>query len=328
MISRRGSRQTSCSRPRPRSSSRCSTSPGSSRGSWTSRAACARSTISLSSSADIRGTRCSTGPSGRRRGGGAPNRFKRGSERRRSGQPPARCFARGLQYWLADGTERIVDFAMHPIRDTSGRSGFSTRPGSTSPTELARRRLLGTPRRGTRDRPRTPARPPAGSLEPAARGVVRRPIRRRQRRARGRRGLVRRVRARRRPCRRTVGDVVGHGLNAAASMGQLRTALAALAEYAASPGELLMQLDRFLTRTGASDYATVSYGVLDPANGSSNMPRQAIHRSSLSRPPEIPAGSTMPDRRPSLATVNATEPDPPDLCCWKRAPSSFCTRMV
>jgi serine phosphatase RsbU (regulator of sigma subunit) len=49
-------------------------------------------------------------------------------------------------------------------------------------------------------------------------------------------------------------------------MGQLRTALAALAEYAASPGELLMQLDRFLTRTGASDFATVCYGVLDPAN--------------------------------------------------------------
>ena len=34
----------------------------------------------------------------------------------------------------------------------------------------------------------------------------------------------------------TVGDVVGHGLGAAAAMGQLRTALAALAEHADGPG--------------------------------------------------------------------------------------------
>ena len=33
-------------------------------------------------------------------------------------------FRQELQYWLADGSERIVDFAMHPIRDGSGAVAF------------------------------------------------------------------------------------------------------------------------------------------------------------------------------------------------------------
>ena len=65
----------------------------------------------------------------------------------------------------------------------------------------------------------------------------------------------------------TVGDVVGHGLAAAAAMGQMRTALAALARYTDSPGELLTRLDTFVATTGTTDFATVCYGVLDPATG-------------------------------------------------------------
>jgi hypothetical protein len=42
-----------------------------------------------------------------------------------------------------------------------------------------------------------------------------------------------------------VGDVVGHGLEAAAAMGQLRTAVAALGPDCASPVDLLDQLDEF-----------------------------------------------------------------------------------
>ena len=33
-------------------------------------------------------------------------------------------FREELRYWLADGSERIVDFAMHPIRDRSGAVAF------------------------------------------------------------------------------------------------------------------------------------------------------------------------------------------------------------
>jgi len=33
-------------------------------------------------------------------------------------------FREELRYWLADGSERVVDFAMHPIRDRSGKVAF------------------------------------------------------------------------------------------------------------------------------------------------------------------------------------------------------------
>jgi anti-sigma regulatory factor (Ser/Thr protein kinase) len=50
-------------------------------------------------------------------------------------------------------------------------------------------------------------------------------------------------------------------------MGKLRTALVALTEYADSPGELLTRLDRFLAQNRTTEFATVCYGVLDPATG-------------------------------------------------------------
>lgn len=63
-----------------------------------------------------------------------------------------------------------------------------------------------------------------------------------------------------------VGDVVGHGLDAAVAMGQLRTALVALAP-AHPPAALLTELDAFLARTGVSDFASVCVAVYDPASG-------------------------------------------------------------
>lgn len=63
-----------------------------------------------------------------------------------------------------------------------------------------------------------------------------------------------------------VGDVVGHGLDAAAAMGKLRTAAAALAPER-SPQALLEALDAFTYRTQATDFATLSYALYDPATG-------------------------------------------------------------
>ena len=65
----------------------------------------------------------------------------------------------------------------------------------------------------------------------------------------------------------TVGDVVGHGLAAAAAMGQLRPALTAIAQYADRPGEVLAGLDAFIASTEVTDFVTVCYGVLDPTTG-------------------------------------------------------------
>jgi serine phosphatase RsbU (regulator of sigma subunit) len=64
-----------------------------------------------------------------------------------------------------------------------------------------------------------------------------------------------------------VGDVVGHGLEAAAAMGQLRTAVAALAPDCASPTQLLDALDDFARRSKGMRFSTACYATLDPASG-------------------------------------------------------------
>jgi GAF domain-containing protein/anti-sigma regulatory factor (Ser/Thr protein kinase) len=64
-----------------------------------------------------------------------------------------------------------------------------------------------------------------------------------------------------------IGDVVGHGLNAAALMGQLRTALRAYALEGHGPGATLELVDRFVQAMGEYAMATAAYGVFDPETG-------------------------------------------------------------
>jgi PAS domain S-box-containing protein len=64
-----------------------------------------------------------------------------------------------------------------------------------------------------------------------------------------------------------VGDVVGHGLEAAATMGRLRAALVALTARADTPGQLLTELDHFARRPGGTPFATACCAVLDPETG-------------------------------------------------------------
>jgi PAS domain S-box-containing protein len=65
-----------------------------------------------------------------------------------------------------------------------------------------------------------------------------------------------------------VGDVVGRGLNAAASMGQLRSALGALAVRSDAPGVVLEMLDRFAERIDGGEAATAAFAIIDTACGS------------------------------------------------------------
>ncbi|MEU7725605.1 SpoIIE family protein phosphatase [Streptomyces sp. NPDC040724] len=60
-----------------------------------------------------------------------------------------------------------------------------------------------------------------------------------------------------------IGDVMGSGINAAASMGQLRTATRTLAELALDPPQVLQQLDR-TTAALEETIATCVYVVYDP----------------------------------------------------------------
>ncbi|WP_409468466.1 ATP-binding SpoIIE family protein phosphatase [Streptomyces sp. HC307] len=61
-----------------------------------------------------------------------------------------------------------------------------------------------------------------------------------------------------------VGDVMGHGLNSAAMMGQLRTAVQTMAALNLPPAQLLRNLDDLAQRLGDTYLATCLYAVYDP----------------------------------------------------------------
>ncbi|MEU8946443.1 SpoIIE family protein phosphatase [Streptomyces sp. NPDC048489] len=64
-----------------------------------------------------------------------------------------------------------------------------------------------------------------------------------------------------------VGDVMGHGLNSAAMMGQLRTAVQTMAALDLPPAQLLRNLDDLAQRLGEHYLATCVYAIYDPLAG-------------------------------------------------------------
>src|SRR5579884_2305742 len=64
-----------------------------------------------------------------------------------------------------------------------------------------------------------------------------------------------------------IGDVVGHGVRAAALMGQLRTALHCYAVEGQGPARTLELVDRFVQSRGEYAMATAAYAVFDPETG-------------------------------------------------------------
>ncbi|WP_068689176.1 SpoIIE family protein phosphatase [Thermobifida halotolerans] len=60
-----------------------------------------------------------------------------------------------------------------------------------------------------------------------------------------------------------VGDVQGHGVEAAAAMGQIRMAFRAYASNQSDPGTVLAETNRLLTETGEIVFATCGYLVID-----------------------------------------------------------------
>jgi anti-sigma regulatory factor (Ser/Thr protein kinase)/putative methionine-R-sulfoxide reductase with GAF domain len=77
-----------------------------------------------------------------------------------------------------------------------------------------------------------------------------------------------------------IGDVVGHGVRAAALMGQLRTALRAYALEDYSPGQALERLDRLLQSIRGRGMATAAHATFDPDNGK-------LHFASAGHPPPL-----------------------------------------
>lgn len=80
-----------------------------------------------------------------------------------------------------------------------------------------------------------------------------------------------------------VGDVQGHGVEAAAAMGQIRAAFRAYASNQSDPGVVLGETNRLLTDTGEIVFATCGYLVLERATG-------AMQAAWAGQPPAILAG--------------------------------------
>jgi serine phosphatase RsbU (regulator of sigma subunit)/anti-sigma regulatory factor (Ser/Thr protein kinase) len=106
-----------------------------------------------------------------------------------------------------------------------------------------------------------------------------------------------------------VGDVVGHGINAAATMGRLRTAVRTLADLELPPDELLAHLDdtfqRLAEQDAAADQAftvvgaTCLYVVYDPITRKCTMARAGHPPPAIIGPqgqvafPDLPTGSPL-----------------------------------
>ncbi|HEV2644462.1 MAG TPA: SpoIIE family protein phosphatase, partial [Candidatus Elarobacter sp.] len=65
----------------------------------------------------------------------------------------------------------------------------------------------------------------------------------------------------------TIGDVTGHGLEAAVIMGEIRQALRAASFESADPSAILDRASRLLVASGRTVFVTAIFGVLDPVTG-------------------------------------------------------------
>ncbi|MEO3863024.1 SpoIIE family protein phosphatase [Acrocarpospora sp. B8E8] len=92
-----------------------------------------------------------------------------------------------------------------------------------------------------------------------------------------------------------VGDVMGHGTRAAATMGQLRTAARTLASLDLPPDELLFRLSRMSQDLDPTQIATCVYAVYDPVTRScaiaraGHMPPVLIHDDGATEIIDLPA---------------------------------------
>ena len=100
-------------------------------------------------------------------------------------------------------------------------------------------------------------------------------------------------------CGVIVGDVMGHGPEAAAVMAQLRAAAHALALLDLEPAELLGHLDRVTTTLGRPMLATCVYAVIDPAGQSctlsaaGHLPPVLAMPDGTTRVPDLPGGQSL-----------------------------------
>ncbi|MDI2128901.1 SpoIIE family protein phosphatase [Yinghuangia seranimata] len=96
-----------------------------------------------------------------------------------------------------------------------------------------------------------------------------------------------------------VGDVMGHGVHAAAVMGQLRTAVRTLAGLDLPPSEVMGHLDDIVASLGELHYATCVYVVYDPVArtcefaSAGHLPPVLVSPGGLPTPVDPPSGAVL-----------------------------------
>jgi hypothetical protein len=101
----------------------------------------------------------------------------------------------------------------------------------------------------------------------------------------------------------TIGDVVGHGVRAAAMMGKVRAAVQTLGDMDLAPGELLGRLDNMAARLGELDAsrdlsATCLYLVYDPVTRKATMASAGHPPPALRRPDRSVEFPQLPEHPP------------------------------
>ncbi|WP_229699036.1 SpoIIE family protein phosphatase [Wenjunlia tyrosinilytica] len=112
-----------------------------------------------------------------------------------------------------------------------------------------------------------------------------------------------------------IGDVMGHGLPEAATMGRLRTAVHTLAGLELPPDELFSHLNDLVSDLGDDFYATCLYALYDPATGvctfvgAGHPPPAVIHPDGTVRFPGLAANPPLGSATPPFDTTDVELPE-------------------
>ncbi|MBA2945779.1 SpoIIE family protein phosphatase [Streptomyces himalayensis] len=112
-----------------------------------------------------------------------------------------------------------------------------------------------------------------------------------------------------------IGDVMGHGLPEAATMGRLRTAVHTLADLEMTPEDLLTQLNDLVSRLGEDFYATFLYAIYDPTARTATFARSGHPPPALVHPGgeidilDLPNNPPLGVGTPPFETVELELPD-------------------
>lgn len=112
-----------------------------------------------------------------------------------------------------------------------------------------------------------------------------------------------------------IGDVMGHGIAEAAVMGQLRTAVRALADLELGPDELLTHLSELVSDLGDDKYATCCYAVFDPVTRTcslalaGHLPPVIVYPDGTVHSPELASDPPLGAAEPPFETHELHLPD-------------------